>query len=104
MSDSSAKGDAGAIVQDQQMKETAAYLMRGRAFADLTPEDLEQRWIAAFRAFTAAGRPVDTDFDDVRAEYALRELELPMEKLAEEWKAFLARIEAVEIPGKKDAH
>lgn len=104
MSDTTGKGDAGAIVQDQQMKETAAYLMRGRAFADLTVEALEQRWIAAFRAFAAAGRPVDSDFDDIRAEYALRELELPMEKLAEEWKAFLAKISAVEIPGKKDTH
>ncbi|WP_091735635.1 hypothetical protein [Phenylobacterium immobile] len=104
MSEKSANGDAGAVIQDQQMKETAAYLMRGRAFADLTVEDLEQRWVEAFRAFTAAGRPVDTDFDDVRAEYALRELELPMEKLAAEWRAFLAKIEAVEIPGRKDPH
>jgi hypothetical protein len=104
MSEKSTPGGAGAIVQDQQMRETAAYLMRGRAFADLTVEDLEERWVAAFRAFTAAGRPVDTDFDDIRAEYALRELELPMEKLAEEWKAFLAKIAAVEIPGKGGGH
>lgn len=98
--------DSAAVkaTQAQQQKETAAYLLRGRRFADVSAEALEDRWVEAFRRFAAAGRPADADFDDIRAEYALREQELPMGRLAEDWKAFLARIQAVEIPGKPAGH
>lgn len=76
--DKSADDLASALLQSDQMDQTAGYLQRGREFRTLSSSDLEQAWFTAFcswfetRESSAAQRE-----GDLSAEYRLRNLEIP---------------------------
>ncbi|HEX4712888.1 hypothetical protein [Phenylobacterium sp.] len=83
-----------AFLEDQEMKESAAYLSRGRRFETLTADQLREQWAAGYRAFaTDAGRG-DQEFDDLRAELRLRGLDQPLDLVQAEFAALKARITA----------
>lgn len=72
---------AWAFIENEKLEQTQDYLRRGRPYAGLAPDDLQARWIAAFRDFAA---DIGDDDDlvrlyDLEAEYRLRGLRLPEE-------------------------
>lgn len=78
-----------AFLENEKLEQTRDYLRRGRPCAGLAPDDLQARWIAAFRDFAA---DIGDDDDlvrmfDLEAEYRLRGLPLPMELVAAEQEA-----------------
>jgi hypothetical protein len=74
--------DAEAVVnvflQHKSMKQTQAYLARGRRFAQLDVERLNTDWIIAVRSWLAhKHRTKERVMDDLAAELRLRGLEPP---------------------------
>jgi hypothetical protein len=72
-----------------------AYLQRGRAFKDLSDEDLRERWIETCREWARKGmydRPVA--HDDADAELKLRGLPAPYDRVQDEMNALRAEADA----------
>lgn len=68
---------ARAAIADDEMQDTRSYLVRGRAFASLSVEDLNQMWAAAFTAIALGDDAKLTEYSDLAAELRLRSLPLP---------------------------
>ena len=67
------------------MDEAEAYLKRGRTYAGLTANELNERWTAAYRLwFRARSSENQIVVDDLGAELALRRLLPPYKTVAAE--------------------
>jgi hypothetical protein len=97
-----AKGDrkpedralADEFLAHELMNETADYVRRGRRFLSLPLSELNERWIAAFRD-VVSNSMVDrvVDMDDFAAELRLRELDPPLDRVADEVAKLTADLE-----------
>ena len=79
----------------QEMAATQSYLQRGRAFKDLSDEDLRERWAETCREWAKRGmsdRPLA--YDDADAELRLRGLPLPYGMVEQEMRTLLAETDA----------
>jgi len=75
------------FVEHLSMKELAAYLARGRRFAELSDRDLNRGWIAAFRVvYYRYERQVD--LEDLGTEFLMRGLEPPFSAVEDKMKLF----------------
>jgi hypothetical protein len=75
---SNADDEAKALMLHSLMEETKAYLERGRVFARTGVEELEEKWIRAFRNWAASGHGGGTRLmDDLAAKLRLQNLEPP---------------------------
>jgi hypothetical protein len=71
--------------QNALMNETSDYVSRGRRFAESGIEDLNTRWVIAFRRlFVNHDLDHRRDFDDTDAELRLRHLEPPRDLVRSE--------------------
>lgn len=62
-----------AFVASELMQETAIYLKRGRAFSEMPREELDRRWLVAFREwFETRTEQHQQVMDDLAAELRLR--------------------------------
>ena len=69
---------ADAFLQAQLMEETANYLERGRRFSQVHVDQLNKKWIVAFRGlFVDHDTDFRRDIDDLAAELRLRDFEPP---------------------------
>jgi hypothetical protein len=67
--------DVAAFLQHELMRETKAYLERGRRFSAILPDELAAQWVIAVRAWFAARSDVhQREVDDLTVELSLREL------------------------------
>lgn len=74
----SSDDEATALMLDSLMQETKAYLECGRAFASAGVQELGEKWIRAFRGWTASGYEGGTRLmDNLAAELRLRDLAPP---------------------------
>jgi hypothetical protein len=86
---------ANAVVQNALMNETSDYVARGRRFAELDTDDLNARWVTAFRAlFVNHDLHHRHDFDDADAEFRLRQLEPPHDLVRSELAAMAEELRA----------
>jgi hypothetical protein len=84
-------GMARTPVSNQQMREVRHYLARGRRFANLDQDALNDYWIAAYRELLHhRDLNHERDYDDLSAEFELRKLELPYEQVKHIFEADLA--------------
>jgi hypothetical protein len=85
------------FLQHRKMEQTQDYLSRGRRFAGLNGERLNQDWVAAVRRWLAhKDRSGERTMDDLAAELELRGAEPPYEAVKQELAARFAAIEQVE--------
>jgi hypothetical protein len=86
---------ANALVQNAHMNETSDYVTRGRRFAEFGIEDLNARWVTAFRGlFVNHDLDHRRDFDDAEAEFRLRQSEPPHEMVRSELAAMAEELRA----------
>jgi hypothetical protein len=83
-----------AYLQNQRIEALEAYLKRGRQLADIDDQELNRRWIVAFKTWAAevaagfqSGHRERLDLD---SELMLRGKEPPFESVAEECRVLLA--------------
>src|ERR1700680_3102794 len=70
--------DVTCFLRHELMRETKAYLERGRRFSALLPDELAAQWVIAVRAWFAARSDVrQREVDDLTVELSLRELPIP---------------------------
>ena len=74
-----------AYLQHVLMNETKDYLERGRRFAQLSIDKLDESWIKAFKIYFATRlRPAARDMDDLAAELRLRGRDPPFDAVQSE--------------------
>jgi hypothetical protein len=83
-----------AFMTSEGLDRTADYARRGRRFNGLDADDLNTRWIAAFRVWAANPRD-RAESDDLEAELQLRGLKPPYDRVRKEFDALIAAAEAV---------
>lgn len=84
-----------ALLQNVAMDETAAYLRRGRAYAQVSVERIEGLWTQALgRWIKERGSVEQREMDDLAAELRLRGHEPPYDCVREELDAMAAEIKA----------
>ena len=78
-----------AYIQNQQLEAVEDYVRRGRQFAGIDDQELDQRWIAAFKIWVAAAvAGVQNDHRerlDLDSEIVLRGREAPHRSVMKEW-------------------
>jgi hypothetical protein len=85
------------FLQHRKMEQTQDYLSRGRRFAGLDSERLNQDWVDAVRGWLACkDRSGERTMDDLAAELELRGSEPPYEAVKQELAARFAAIETIE--------
>ncbi len=85
------------FLQHRKMEQTQDYLSRGRRFAGLDPEQLNEDWVDAVRRWLAQkDRSRERTMDDLAAELELRGSEPPYEAVKQELADRFAAIEEVE--------
>jgi hypothetical protein len=86
--------EAAAFLQSRLLEETQSYLIRGRRFSEILPDELAARWVIAFKAWSAARGDVQRrEMDDLSAELRLRDLPLPEDQVRAEITAMAKEIE-----------
>jgi hypothetical protein len=86
-------GMARTLVFNQQMREVRHYLARGRRFANLDQDALNDYWIAASRGLLLNRDPKHApDYADLSAEFELRKVPLPYEQVKHMFEADLAAV------------
>ena len=97
---------ANAMLEDALMKETAAYLSRGRRHSTKSDDDVKRGWTAAFKGWRVAASSPDAqrEMDDLAAELRLRRLEPPYDAVEAEMEAMRQEIERAgpDDPGIKE--
>jgi hypothetical protein len=87
---------AGEYLAHALMNETGEYVARGRRFSATDIDMLRDQWVALFRRLLidreAAAK---TDFNDVGAEFRLRSVDPPHDRVQSEIAELKARIEAI---------
>jgi hypothetical protein len=76
---------------DTTIERTRRYLLGGRRFADLSEDGLRALWVDTFLAFAVTDFVVGRFWDtllDLKCEFHLRRLELPMRAVAAEHAAY----------------
>ena len=74
------------ILALDDMEKTRAYLEGGRKFESLTLDQLGDKWTTAFKAWCSSGYTMDPkESDDAAAEFGLRKIEPPYERVAIEF-------------------
>jgi hypothetical protein len=83
-----------AYLQNQRIEALEAYLKRGRQYADIDDQELNRRWIAAFKIWAAAAaagvQSGHRERLDLDSEIALRGREAPFESVTEECRVLQA--------------
>jgi hypothetical protein len=84
---------AKALAFHQQTKEVRHYLARGRRFANLSEDALNDDWITAYRRLLVK-RDLNQqrDYDDLSAEFELRNVALPYQQVKHLFEADLAAV------------
>jgi hypothetical protein len=72
---------AKTLVVNQQRRETREYLARGRRFANLDENALNDYWIAAYRGLHHRDLEHEREYEDLTAEFELRKADLPYEQV-----------------------
>jgi hypothetical protein len=86
---------ANALVQNAHMNETHDYVTRGRHFGELDIEELNARWVTAFRGlFVNHDLDQRRDFNDADAEFRLRPSEPPHDMVRSELAAMTEALRA----------
>ena len=86
--------DVAAFLQHELMRETKAYLERGRRFSTVLPDELAAQWVIAVRAWFAARSDVhQREVDDLTVELSLRELPIPEDQILAERAAMVKEIQ-----------
>jgi hypothetical protein len=86
--------EAEAFLQSQSLEETQSYLIRGRRFSEVLPDELAARWVIAFKAWVGVRNDVHRrEMDDLSAELRLRDLPLPKDQVQAEIAAMAIEIE-----------
>ncbi len=87
---------AEAYVQHVLMNETKDYLERGRRFAQLSIDQVNEAWTTAFRSYFATRlRQSALDMDDLAAELRLRGRDPPFDAVQSEIVGLRAELERV---------
>jgi hypothetical protein len=86
--------EAEAFLQSRSLEETQSYLIRGRRFSEVLPDELAARWVIAFKAWAAVRDDVHRrEMDDLSAELRLHDLPLPKDQVQAEIAAIAKEIE-----------
>ena len=86
--------EAEAFLQSRSLEETQSYLIRGRRFSEVLPDELAARWVIAFKAWVGVRNDVHRrEMDDLSAELRLRDLPLPKDQVQAEIAAIAKEIE-----------
>lgn len=80
-----------ALIADGEMQEMKAYLEEGRAYASMTDQALNQRWVAALTAVAFGDDVRLAELCDLGAELRLRGLPPPEQRVLPEAMAALHR-------------
>jgi hypothetical protein len=69
------------LLADEQQEQIQSYLQRGRVLESLTDGELREQFIGEMRSWASQEPPWEplTRLDDIKAECALRDIELPWE-------------------------
>ena len=78
-------------MRDRMDELVAAYLGKGRAYASMTPEELQENWVAAFTAVAFGDNARLDELFDLRVELRLRGLPPPEHLVRPEALAALQR-------------
>ena len=87
------------------IERTRRYLLDGRRFAELSEEGLRALWVDTFLAFTVTDFVVRRFRDtllDLKCEFHLRRLEVPMRAVAAEHAAYRKHLERRRREGRHD--
>jgi hypothetical protein len=76
----------------RSMDRTAAYIGRGRQHARLADDELERRWVAAFRTWVARLKKTThrRALEDLEAEFAVRGRKVPVQLVQGDFKGLIA--------------
>jgi hypothetical protein len=81
-----------AWIENKPLEQAQSYARRGRRYAELSTEELKERWVVAFRRMVADVRDtsLQKEPNDLEAELTLRQEQPPFERVRKEMDAFTA--------------
>ncbi len=81
-----------AWIENKPLEQAQAYVRRGRRYADLSTDEVKERWVTAFRRMVADVRDtsLQREPNDLEAELTLRQEQPPFERVRQEMDAFTA--------------
>ena len=88
-----------------EIERTRRYLLDGRRFAELSAEGMRELWVDTFLAFAGADfvvRRLRDTLLDLKCEFHLRRLEVPMRAVAAEHAAYRKHLERRRREGRHD--
>ncbi|MFZ5780403.1 MAG: hypothetical protein ACOY4R_09425 [Pseudomonadota bacterium] len=104
MKEDEANKIAQALIAESRMEDAAAYLERGRPYKDLSKEQLEQAWAAAFELYMGLNQQEQQHlYRDLAAEFQLRDIEPPTHLVKETLKKLEQRVANMSPEGRDAA-